>query len=263
MFDDKPTQPAPGSAPANLPVEPASPDASQGGPDDMFASLDDSKGPGAAPAETIEKMPDALSSGLLKRKEGPAASTPAALPAETGAPAVTMSYPTRGPLIGKILLFVGIAVLLGGLGFAGWWGYMKFIKKGTVVVVEEEMPPAEETPPPAAVAPPLAPPSEEAVFGEQVDLDADGLSAAQEQEAGTNPDNPDSDGDGLTDGDEFNVLKTAPLVADSDGDGLTDGDEVKVWRTDPLKSDTDGDGFPDGTEVRNGYDPKGPGKLPK
>ena len=66
---------------------------------------------------------------------------------------------------------------------------------------------------------------------------------------GTDPNNPDSDGDGLTDGDEVNLYHTNPLKADSDGDGLKDGDEVKRYKTDPNKADTDGDGLKDGEEV--------------
>jgi hypothetical protein len=81
------------------------------------------------------------------------------------------------------------------------------------------------------------------------DPDKDGLTNAQEFTASTDPNNPDSDGDGLTDGDEVNKYKTDPLKADTDGDGLTDGDEVNKYKTDPLKTDTDGDGISDYLEV--------------
>jgi len=47
----------------------------------------------------------------------------------------------------------------------------------------------------------------------------------------------DSDGDGLSDGDEVNTHSTDPLVADTDGDGRSDGDEVNVTFTDPLTPD--------------------------
>lgn len=46
------------------------------------------------------------------------------------------------------------------------------------------------------------------------------------------PDDPDTDGDGLTDAEEAD-LGTDPAKADTDGDGITDGDEVKNG-TDPL-----------------------------
>ena len=58
------------------------------------------------------------------------------------------------------------------------------------------------------------------------DSDNDGLPDDEEKQYGTNPHNPDTDGDGLSDGDEVNKYHTDPLVADSDGDGFSDGDEV-------------------------------------
>lgn len=70
----------------------------------------------------------------------------------------------------------------------------------------------------------------------------------------TDPNNPDSDGDGLSDG----------YGEDKDGDGLITGDTNRnriydageAWsETDPLSKDTDGDGLLDGWEVQNGLDP--------
>ncbi len=83
----------------------------------------------------------------------------------------------------------------------------------------------------------------------KVDKDNDGLGKCEEKRLGTDPNNPDTDGDGLTDGDEVLKYMTDPLKADTDGDGLTDGDEVMKYKTDPLKADTDGDGLNDGDEV--------------
>ncbi len=105
-----------------------------------------------------------------------------------------------------------------------------------------------------------------------VDKDKDGLGKCDELKIGTDPNNPDTDGDGLLDGEEYLTYKTDPLnpdtdgdgltdfeevkstgtnplVADTDGDGLSDGDEVHKYKTDPLKADTDGDGLSDGDEV--------------
>ncbi len=87
------------------------------------------------------------------------------------------------------------------------------------------------------------------------DADKDGLSNDQELLIGTDPNNPDSDGDGLSDGEEQLVHGTQPLNADSDGDLLSDGREINELGTDPNKQDTDGDGISDGTEVINGTDP--------
>jgi eukaryotic-like serine/threonine-protein kinase len=81
----------------------------------------------------------------------------------------------------------------------------------------------------------------------QGDDDKDGLSNAQEILLGTNPNNPDTDGDGLSDGDEVNRYGTNPLLRDSDGDNISDGDEV-ARGTNPLNPDTDGDGLWDNVD---------------
>ena len=81
------------------------------------------------------------------------------------------------------------------------------------------------------------------------DPDHDGLTNKEEKELGTDPNNPDTDGDGLNDGDEVHTYRTNALKTDTDGDGLKDGEEVLQYKTDPLKADTDGDGLNDGLEV--------------
>jgi len=70
----------------------------------------------------------------------------------------------------------------------------------------------------------------------------------------------DTDLDGLTDEEEI-FFGTDINNPDTDGDGLTDREEVKVYGTNPLQADTDGDGYTDGEEVKNGFNPKGEGKL--
>ena len=70
----------------------------------------------------------------------------------------------------------------------------------------------------------------------------------------------DSDKDGLTDTEEESY-GTDPFEPDSDGDNLFDREEVKVWHTNPLNPDSDSDGYLDGDEVESGYNPLGPGKL--
>ncbi len=62
--------------------------------------------------------------------------------------------------------------------------------------------------------------------GDDGDDDGDGLTNAEERALGTLPDNPDTDRDGLSDGDEVNTHGTDPKKADSDNDGLSDGYEV-------------------------------------
>jgi len=81
------------------------------------------------------------------------------------------------------------------------------------------------------------------------DNDKDGLIKRVELEIGTDPDNPDTDGDGLKDGEEVNTFKTDPLNGDSDADKLKDGEEVNNYKTDPLNADTDGDTLNDGDEL--------------
>jgi hypothetical protein len=67
----------------------------------------------------------------------------------------------------------------------------------------------------------------------------------------------DSDDDGLSNKEE-KELGTDPKVADSDGDGLSDGDEVLTFGSDPLSVDSDGDGCEDGREVDAAADPADP-----
>jgi outer membrane protein OmpA-like peptidoglycan-associated protein len=119
------------------------------------------------------------------------------------------------------------------------------------------------------------------IFG-ALDCDKDGLTDTEEKRIGTDPCNPDSDSDQLTDFDEVRVHGTDPLKADtdddglgdyaelreyttdprnadSDADGLRDGEEVNARRTDPKKADTDGDGLTDGDEVtRHNTEPTKP-----
>jgi hypothetical protein len=61
------------------------------------------------------------------------------------------------------------------------------------------------------------------------DSDGDGLSDAIEQIIGTDPDNPDSDGDGILDGDE-----------DTDGDSYTNSEEVAVGSNPASNASTPG-----------------------
>ncbi|MBV9038230.1 MAG: carboxypeptidase regulatory-like domain-containing protein, partial [Acidobacteriaceae bacterium] len=82
---------------------------------------------------------------------------------------------------------------------------------------------------------------------------------------GLNPNDPivgdeDPDHDGLTNLQEYQ-RHTNPVNPDTDGDGLLDGDEVNKYGTDPLNPDTDGDKIPDGIEVQTGTDPKNPNSF--
>ena len=101
------------------------------------------------------------------------------------------------------------------------------------------------------------------------DCDNDRLTNYREYVLGTDPTNPDTDGDGISDGDEVERMvngaaaPTDPLRADTDQDGLPDGVETGTGAyanpmdtgSDPVKLDTDNDGFGDGQEVCHGSDP--------
>jgi gliding motility-associated-like protein len=97
------------------------------------------------------------------------------------------------------------------------------------------------------------------------DCDNDGLDNDGETEAGTDNTNPDTDGDGFTDGEEVDngtdpLNECSPPTAgsdDCDGDGLTNDQEIAIG-TDPADPDTDNDNLSDGTEVTNGSDPLNP-----
>jgi hypothetical protein len=47
-------------------------------------------------------------------------------------------------------------------------------------------------------------------------------------------------------------------MPDTESEGLTDGDEVNIWGSDPNEDDSDGDGVDDGTEAGDGTDPNDP-----
>ncbi|MGD1944832.1 MAG: gliding motility-associated C-terminal domain-containing protein [Croceivirga sp.] len=99
-----------------------------------------------------------------------------------------------------------------------------------------------------------------------LDADNDGLNDDIEENLGTDPNNPDTDGDGILDGQEVNVDETDPLDdcdsnggtplgdSDCDNDGLTNNEEMDL-QTDPFDADTDDDGLTDGEEVLVEDDP--------
>jgi len=103
-----------------------------------------------------------------------------------------------------------------------------------------------------------------------IDDDLDGLGNRQEFFHGTLPQNPDTDGDDLTDGaevrgweiafkdeagaDRFLNVTSDPTKTDTDGDGVRDDEEANTGEAaslrhrNPRSADTDGDGIPDGTD---------------
>ncbi|MCB9687749.1 MAG: FG-GAP repeat protein [Alphaproteobacteria bacterium] len=80
-----------------------------------------------------------------------------------------------------------------------------------------------------------------------LDWDGDGLLDATEGLLGTDPTSADTDGDGLSDLDEFGTSHLDPTSADSDGDGVDDGVDVCLAGDDLL--DVDADGVPDACDA--------------
>lgn len=171
-------------------------------------------------------------------------------------------YTVKEPAItrGIVTVFVIILLVL-VLGFGGWWIYDSFINQDNknqdifqdnIVNVDNNLVDNEENNLDLNnqeldnadansnnnndLAADIV--DEQILFGEPVDKDGDSLDDDRELDLGTDPNN-----------------------WDTDGDGLGDGDEVIVWKTDPLNTDSDGDGYTDGDEVKNGYNPAGDGKI--
>ncbi len=95
--------------------------------------------------------------------------------------------------------------------------------------------------------------AEDGLSGVDADTDGDGFADWQEQELGSDPRDRNSFTTPVT------VLRDL-LVRnnDSDGDGLTDGDDLNAQR-----ADSDGDKKLDGCETRSGSDPSNPSSQPQ
>lgn len=93
----------------------------------------------------------------------------------------------------------------------------------------------------------------------QTDSDNDGLPDIDEQTIYyTDHLDPDTDNDGIWDGEEINI-GTSPLDADTDDDGISDSFERDFLGTLPYETDSDWDGLPDGLEL--GYITSIPGGI--
>ncbi len=130
----------------------------------------------------------------------------------------------------RLIITVLILIILGALAGLGWWGYQygrEFLQQPAPAPVATSTPAISE---PATTTPDATNQNTDQV--DTNDADADGLTATEERQYGTNPDR-----------------------SDTDLDGLMDRAEIQIYQSDPLKADTDGDGYLDGDEVINGYDP--------
>lgn len=175
--------------------------------------------------QTQQKEPEDMFGGVEAAPRPPATTTDPV----SGVPQMhTSSLEVSGPMFspGKLWTTVGLVVVVLAIGAATYWW--------VVIRHRVEIPSSTALPPIEVVTPPPTPP----VILPPIDSDLDGLSDEEEV-----------------------VLKTNPALPDTDADELNDRDEVRVYGTDPVRADTDGDGFPDGVEVKNGYNPKGAGKI--
>ena len=83
-----------------------------------------------------------------------------------------------------------------------------------------------------------------------LDSDNDGLGDTEEERLGSDPENPDTDGDLLMDGFEYFIHGLDPNDPDTDGDGMSDSVEIGIGQTDPnipdsFSLDSDIDAIPD------------------
>lgn len=220
--------------------------------------------PAAAKARPLTPPPDMAGSKPVDKKivpPGVAETTPLAPEAFRGS-----EPPRRGRR--RLALFAGgfvVLLLLGAIGVA----VARIIlvqrsdtaeqpaasesgSEGSLFEQESGATPEEGTLLTASVAPGESPSAEEAVL----DIDNDGLTAAEEAFYGTDVAVADTDGDGFNDGEEvragFDPLGEGKL--DSDADGFPDPDE-REFGSDPFNPDTDGDGYSDGDEIKNGFNP--------
>ncbi|MDK7272544.1 hypothetical protein, partial [Actinotignum schaalii] len=81
------------------------------------------------------------------------------------------------------------------------------------------------------------------------------MSDGREKDLGTDPKNPDTDGDGLTDGEEAGTDIDENGKPARNEDGTPKVDDSKATKTDPKNPDTDGDGINDGDEVNGTKNP--------
>jgi hypothetical protein len=185
---------------------------------------------------------------------GPAPGLPPApgMPDQGGLDSRQM-YAVKKPALSRgivviLVIVVGLIIIVGG----SWWIYSSFVSvedndvfdtSGTVTdtIADTDFVPADEVV--DSEPEPEVDVSRETIdsallFGEPLDSDEDQLDDDLETAIGTDPEN-----------------------WDSDGDGLGDGEEVLIWESDPLNPDSDGDSYLDGEEVDNGYSPVGSGLL--
>jgi hypothetical protein len=222
------------NVPNNLPTE----------PEDMLAGVDKVSG---APQQEV---PNALKSGLLKPREAATIlPNPDYTPPAKQETITVETKKSKGMGVASMAKVVMIIVVVFGVMVFGYGGWVIYTKYATVSDSNKTEVPKFEA-------------NEQKTENNNVANNQTATSTEQNPAEQNNPvvDTVDSDDDGLKDQEEKQI-GTDPNNPDTDGDKLSDMDEVRVWLTDPLKADTDGDGYADGAEILGGYNPKGPGKF--
>lgn len=233
MFDDQ--SQINSEPPVNLPVE----------PQDILASVEHD----VADLPPVQEIPNALKSGLLRKKED-LSDVPPPPPPEPEV--VAPVNPGRSGIIKWLLIGGGAFIILAGAFFfltrykpqSKAYDHDASTVPSTADIIgptttgetaSAAITDVQTEQPPVITTDNLSSSSAETALlpaNLNIDTDNDGLTDAQEQQKGTDSSNPDTD-----------------------GDLLSDGDEINVWHSDPLKKDTDQDGYPDGSEIQNGYSP--------
>jgi|GEM_PF-3859387 len=178
-----------------------------------------------------------------------------------GAQAMPPVSPKKSGGIGKILLFfVVLIVILGAVG--GGVYYFYYLPATQQIDESDSLLDGEDILEPDTTIPDVSMPTEPEEEIEEVE-EIEEIEEPEEPEVIPPAIVPpvDTDGDGLTDAEE-EALGTDPNLRDTDGDELTDLEESEIWKTDPTNPDTDGDGYNDNVEIDSGYNPNGPGVLP-
>ncbi len=187
-----------------------------------------------------------------------------------------------------ILLFAGVVIVLGGLGFLFWEFAIRRpaaeraanVPQLVPAVAQPTIPPTSPSVPAPVVPDPVPTVVPDPTLPSQGSNDVPaplptpvvtpppGTTIPFPEQVSPLPQQPasasvvDTDEDGLSDSRELE-LGTDPRNRDTDADELSDGDEVLKYGTNPLDRDTDKDSFLDGKEVQNGYNPRGSDKCAK
>ena len=79
------------------------------------------------------------------------------------------------------------------------------------------------------------------ITGFTLNVATTGTGSVAQRKVTSDPNNPDTDGDKINDGLEWQGFASDPSVADTDGDGLSDYQEFIIYKSLPANVDSDGD----------------------